>query len=304
MVEHYGLFFTAEHVQQAGRDRDREPLKAAWSFLNGQEQGGALSALQWDALRYRLNDDSAAAEQAVKRLPDLGFDDTGAPFDRMAIMLAQAQAFEMLRDFPAFDQPEQAYWLDAFAARLADVNGAVDRLAPVERIWLGTLNIAGGIVLEREDWFEAGADRYRQTISEAVRPEGYLPDAVDGKDGGSLFRQLAAVKALVLSAEMAAHVGVDLWDFAARGVSVMTACAYLFFYYYYPEKWRWDTLAESEPSRLFREHGGFLEMVNRRARPKDLKLMLDELRPIHDVTGGGLTTLTHGLPSRRGLFGS
>jgi hypothetical protein len=54
---------------------------------------------------------------------------------------------------------------------------------------------------------------------------------------------------------------------------------------------------------LYREHGAFLEMVNRRARPRTIQTLLDELRPCFNATGGGLTTLTHALPARRGLFG-
>lgn len=303
MIEHCGLVFTGEHVRQAREGREREPLKTAWAFLLEQDQTGGLSAAQWNALRYRFNDDFAAGERAVRMLLDLGLSVTGEPFDRLSAMLALAQTFEMLRDHPAFEQTTLAAWLETFAARVADFNQGAAALSPLETLWLGTLNIAAGLVLEREDWFKTGTDTYRQTIRDEVRPEGFLPQAVEGKDGGSLLRQLLSVKALVLSAEMADHAGVDLWDYASRGVSVMTACAYLFFYYYYPEKWRWDTLAESEAARLFRDHGGFLEMVNRRARPKDLKLMLDQLRPIYDVTGGGLTTLTHGVPARRGLFG-
>ncbi|MBI5666964.1 MAG: alginate lyase family protein [Chloroflexi bacterium] len=302
MVEHCGLTFTGEHIRQARAERDREPFRSAWAFLLEQEQTGALSAAQWNALRYRFDDDTAVGERAVRMLLDLGVGYNGEVLDQLTTLLALAQTFEMLRDHPAFDQPAPTAWLESLAVTVSDFHHAADRLSPLEQLWLGTLNIAAGVVLEREDWFEAGADIYRQTIHDDVRPEGFLPQAVDGRDGGSLFRQLLSVKALVLSAEIAAHAGADLWGYAIRGVSVMTACAYLFFYYYYPEKWRWDTLVEGEAPRLFREHGGFLELVNRRARPRDARLMLDELRPIYDVTGGGLTTLTHGVPTRRGLF--
>lgn len=297
---HCGLYFTDEHIQQARQAREREPVKTAWAFLLEQEQTGALSGAQWNALRYRFNDDLAAGEQAVHTLLDLHIVGAGGSlFDS----LAQAQTFEMLRDHPAFEQGDQTRWLEAFAGQVMAFNGADQAMAYPETLWLGTLNTAAGIMLERADWLEAGAEVFRQTVRNDIRPEGYLPPAIEGQDGGSLYRQLVSVKALVLTAEMAQHVGLDLWNYASRGVSVLTACAYLFFYYYYPEKWRWDTLSEPETRHLFREHGGFLEMVNRQARPKDVKLLLDDLRPIYDMSGGGLTTLSHGLPARRGLFG-
>jgi hypothetical protein len=43
-------------------------------------------------------------------------------------------------------------------------------------------------------------------------------------------------------------------------------------------------------------------MLNRRFSSKLTRPILDDLRPIYDVSGGGLTTLTHALP-KRGLFG-
>ena len=55
---------------------------------------------------------------------------------------------------------------------------------------------------------------------------------------------------------------------------------------------------------LFRRYGGYLEILNRRTGFKDLKPLLEDLRPIYDPRGGGLTTLSHGVPvKKRGLFG-
>lgn len=301
---HRGLYFTTEHIQQTRKNRQREPLQSAWALLLEQEPAEALAAVQWDALRWQFNEDMAAGERAQAGLRGLDIHQPGpTPLDTLAALLTLAQTFEMLRDHPAWPAAARADWLAAFAARVADLNRWAGELAFVETLWLGALNTAAGIVLEQDEWLMAGAALYRRTIDEAVRPEGYLPDAVEGSDGGSLRRQLLAVAALVLTAEMAGHVGIELWGYAARGVSVRTACAYLVFYYYYPEKWRWDTLAEDQAAPVFRQHGGFLEMLNRQARPRDLKLLLDDLRPIYDLAGGGLTTLSHGWPAPRGLFG-
>jgi hypothetical protein len=301
---HCGLFFTDEHIQQARQMREREPFKTAWTFLLQQEQTGALASAQSNALRYRFNDDLIAGKQAVRALLDL--DTSGkanSAFASLASLLTLAQIYEMLRDHSAFQKGERERWLDDFAAQVTNWNDSRAVMTYSETLWLGALNTAAGIVPERADWLETGAEIYRRTVQDDIRPEGYLPNAVEGKDGRSLYRQLLSVKALVLIAEMASHVGLDLWNYASRGVSVMTACAYLLFYYYYPEKWRWEPISEPDTRRLFREHGGFLEMVNRQARPKDAKLMLDDLRPIYDMSGGGLTTLSHGVPARRGLLG-
>jgi hypothetical protein len=165
------------------------------------------------------------------------------------------------------------------------------------------LNLAAGIVLEDAARLTAGSAIYRDIIDHEVRPEGYLSAAVNQSGGGSFWRQLMAVNGLVLMAEAASHIGLDLWGYTSRGISVITAASYAIYYYYYPDQWRWDTLSETDTSALFKAHGGWLEIINRHARPKDAKLLLDDLRPIHDLSGGGLTTLSHALPARRGLFG-
>jgi hypothetical protein len=188
-------------------------------------------------------------------------------------------------------------------------------LSEPEALLRAALNMAAGIVLEREPIFEAGAQVYRQTIDHSVRPEGFIPRAVQVAEGQGLAHQLLSVAALVLMAEMAQHVGVDLWRYSNRGVSVLTAATYPLYYYFYPEKWPWGTEAEIREGHtaleqeyatgLFRQHGGFLEMLNGRYdKPlRAIRLILKDIRPVVDVYGGGLTTLTHGLPERSGLFG-
>ena len=159
-------------------------------------------------------------------------------------------------------------------------------------------------MLDANDRFEAGCEVFRHTI-EQVRPEGYLPAAVEGEDEASFHRQFFVVAALVCMAEAAGHAGVDLWNYNYRGISVITAAAYITYYYYYPTQWRWATIAEEPAKALFKDAGSFLEMVNRHARPHDLKLLLEEQRPLFNSALGGLTTLTHAQAAkeRRGLFG-
>ncbi|HEX2908849.1 MAG TPA: alginate lyase family protein [Phototrophicaceae bacterium] len=301
--QHCGLYFTEEQIQAAHANRDREPLQQAWAVLLQSEPTGWLAAIQWDGLRYRLNEDLAAGERAVQALTMVDFTfPAAATFDKLARLLALAQSYELVRSHPAFGPEAQLRWQQEFAVGVKALNAVRDELAYVDRLWLAALKIAGAIVLERDDWFDQGAECYRQIVRDDIRPEGYLPPAVSGGDAGSLSRQLLAVAALALAAEMAAHVGVDLWGYMSRGVSLNTACTYLVFYYYYPEKWRWGQITEAEASLLFQQHGGFLEMVYRRTGAKDMRLLLDNLRPIYDLVGGGLTTLTHSVPTRRRLF--
>ncbi len=301
---HFGLFFGPEHVRAARRDHDRSPLREAWARLQEPAPAGALAAAHWDGLRWRFSDDLDAGERAVQALQQgAGWEDAPASsFEQCGRALALAQTFEMVRDHPAFPASASAAWLEQFADYVAALS-ATPPASLVEQIGLGAVAAAAGVVLERSDLLEAGADIFRRTVRDEVRPEGYLPALVEAGDGRGMERQLQAVAALTLTAEAAAQAGLDLWGYSARGVSLVTAGAYLIYYYYYPEAWRWDAGQTPDAPGLFRRWGGFLEMLNRRARPRDIRLLLDELRPIYQLDGGGLTTLTHGVSARRGWFG-
>ena len=64
--QHFGLYFTPEHVQNAHKNSEREPFPAAWAYLRESDiQPGTLAAVQWNGLRYRFDDDQKAGEQAV-----------------------------------------------------------------------------------------------------------------------------------------------------------------------------------------------------------------------------------------------
>jgi hypothetical protein len=84
---------------------------------------------------------------------------------------------------------------------------------------------------------------------------------------------------------------------------------YPLYYYFYPEKWQWNgtnpnTLDQPEVERLFRLHGSFLELLNHHiGQPtRAIDLILKELRPVVDIWGGGIPSLSHGVAIRRGLF--
>src|SRR5215213_6702115 len=102
--QHYGLYFTAEHVQAARAGRDHEPLVAAWQMLHERQQGGIESA-QWSALRYRFEDDQLAGKEACDCLMDdcrNELDPDKTYIETVENMLVAAHAFEMVRDQPDF----------------------------------------------------------------------------------------------------------------------------------------------------------------------------------------------------------
>ncbi|MCA0456523.1 MAG: alginate lyase family protein [Chloroflexi bacterium] len=297
--QHFGLYFTADHLHTAQKYADREPFQTAWAYLNA-----APDDLVINGLRYRLSENQAAGEQTARTLLSgygLDLNAYTSYFDALAAAVTLAHAAELVRDHSAFDFN---IWATGYTALADSLQQPPEGSTIVEQVWLGFVNLVSGIVLEAEDRFEAGCETFRQTIAQ-IRPEGYLAAAVDGGDEASFQRQYWVVAALVCMAEAAAHAGVDLWGYNYRGISVTTAAAYVTYYYYYPTQWRWATIPEEPTKALFKTFGSFLEIVYHRARPHDLKLLLDEQRPLYNAALGGLTTLTHAHPAkeRRGLFG-
>ena len=303
---HCGLFFSPEHIQLAQRERNQEPFLSAWLFLRDREQSGAAEA-QWCGLRYRFSDDHNAGESAVATLEKYT-DDTHSKantfLEAVFETLTLAQSYEMVREHPAWTPDSRQSWLEFFSRRLSTLDHSPDKDTQVELLWTALLNLAGGVIFENETLIQNSAEVFQRTVTDDIRPQGHIPKAVDGKDGGGLYRQILAASALVLMAEAAAQIGIDLWGFSVRSVSVSTAAMYPIYYFYTPEKWPWDKDIDlHEAQNLFRQYGGYLEMLYRRTRHKDLKPLLEDLRPVYDPCAGGLTTLTHGaVEKRRGLF--
>ena len=320
--QHCGLFFTVEHIQRARDKRETEPYLTAWNLLNQRRQLDLIQLAQSNGLLYRFSDDTDSGQRAVAILQedDLTARHKAGDLDVIASVLTQAQCFEMVRDHPAFTR--QADWLDTFTRTIKTLNQPWDERPYVAALWLNALNLAAAIVLEDEGLFAEAVDTFQETIRHDVHPEGYIRKATSGERGTSLHRMLLAAQALILTAEAATHAGENLWAFNERGVSALTPTPYLLYYYYYPEKWRWDAELKDEEvpeegqslldpaaaQALYRQHAGLWEMAQHQSPSQDRQNLLNELRPIDDLWGGGLVTLTHGTveyqPRRRfRLFG-
>lgn len=301
-MQHFGLYFTAEHADNARKNASIEPFFTGWTRLREFHPLDLLTLAQLNGLRYRLENSDQAGVRAIELLPQIKLEPPQA-INAIASTVTLAQCVEMVRDHPQFDPAI----LDTFAARVEQLL-QTPLTAHYEQVWLNLLTLVAGIVLERDDLFAHAVGFYQETIRNEVHPEGYIVPDVQTKDTTSaLYRMLLSSQALILTAEAAIHAGENLWAFEHRSVSAMTPTPYLLYYYYYPEKWRWDAGLQSEDVKaLYRQHAGLWDIAQRRAPSRDRKILLDELRPIYDTWGGGLTTLTHGgevAPKRRGLFG-
>ncbi len=307
--QHFGLFCTAKHLDNARKQRDRAPLQSAWQRLEQEAATLSLHGTLRNGLLWRLDDDTAAAQRGVEGLlhcTQILQSDPKTDFEALATLTTLAQSFELLRTAPACSDQQQ--WQNWFAAEVHSQQ--THERAHVEQLWLAALQVAAGVVLEDAALFDMGTTVYRETIERYVHPEGYIKPAVeDRKDRQGLQRLLWSVKALVLIAEAAGHAGENLWAFEQRGVGLLTAALYPLAYYFYPEKWQWDgedtaPYTQEEVQQLFRQHGAGYELLHYRyPDQRAIRLFLDAERPLFDLYGGGYTTLTHAVVKKRGLFG-
>ena len=283
-----GLFHTEADLQLARSNRQREPIRGALARLE-KPDADPLIAAHLSALRGQLHDDLEAGAQAADAINQTSLF-TSDDLDGMKRALGWLTVAAMLRHHPAW----QPAWRTETAAGLKRLSEGDDRL---RQLWLGALTLAAGILRENADDIERGAATYRQTVDQWIHPEGYLKGIADLADApGRYEAQVSGVCALVLLAEMAGRAALDLWNYDSRAVSVITAVTYTHYYYFFPEKWRWEAgLSRERTAEVMRREGAFMELVNRRAPPQGIEHFLAEQRPLFCVWGGGLTTLTHSL---------
>ncbi len=298
-----GLFHSAEHLALARDNREREPVASALRLLE-KRADEPLKAAYLAALRYQFLADRPAAEIALELL---GKADAPAGAivgqARCKALLAWLSVAALLRQHAAW-RALQTELMPAYVAAVASLTEPHD---PLEELWQGALRLGTGIVFEHESSARMGAEAYRKAVDHVIHPEGFLKGIVD-VDGSqqtseqTYAKQVSGACALTLMAEMAPQAGLDLWSYDNRGVTPVTATTYLLYYYYYPENWRWsENLSAQDTAAAMANEGAFIEMVNRRHPLRGVEQLLAELRPMFCASGGGLSTLTHGLapPKKR-----
>lgn len=324
---HLGLYFNQEQLTNARNKRDQnEALQAAWQWLlakpgdllrEDKPQDGddapvevrkpqlkGIYAAMNDALRYRIAEDETAGTSVVTLLTSgAGLRDSDTLLNTLMQAIATAHLHELVCDHPAFATGRDE-WLAHFASfsqTLIDAHAS----EALDRYWQMLLRVVSGIVLEDDAAVQAGAAHFRKLIDEHVRPDGFIKSMTTAEDGANFQRHVLATAALVLTAEAATQSGVDLWSYESRDVGINTAVTYLVYYYFYPEKWRWDEnheLTQDDTRKLFAQYGAWLEIATSRANPRGVELLLEEQRPLFSPYAGGLTTITHSVTVKRRRF--
>ena len=284
-----GLFHSEADLQLARENLAREPIRGALARL-GEAQADRLAQAYLWALRGQLDKETEFGHRAADALNKADLAGEGGDVEGIKRALAWLSVMAMLRDHAAWE----ASWRNAIFPMLARFEPSADKL---RELWLGALALAAGVLLDSADEIERGAAVYRAAVEQVIHPEGYLKGIADIADAPARYEaQVSGCCALAVMAEMAGNVGLDLWSFESRAVGIFTAATYTHFYYFFPEKWRWEeelTLARTQA--VMRREGAFMELVNRRNPPQGIEQFLAEQRPLFCAWGGGLTTLTHGL---------
>ena len=297
---HTGLFLPTSFLESSRAARESRPVISAWAVLEDAPPENILGQILWLVYRWRALDDTSAGQKALMLLHSL---DDATIFDGTTIvegdgagdgprLVGLAHVVEMLRSHPAATPA-----LIQLFRHWVDTANLVTPVIP-SAFWRVTVNLAAGIVLDDETLFNEAVGQFQEGIAQ-LHPEGYIREAVEPKDIQTFARQFSIACALALAAEIGTNAGVDLWAYQNRGVSAKTASAYVLFYLYYPEKWRWsapDTLTLDMMTSLIKQQAAFMEIVHARSPLRSVDILLQQNRPLSSFTAGGMTTLLYGAP--------
>ncbi len=289
------LLFAASDLQLARDNHDREPIRSALPRLDSQPED-TLALAQLQALRFLFYDDADSGRLALEllRAHDFG---AGKVEGLAAIKrrFGWLQVMSQLRGHPDWHDSAEGYRAAIAAAPQQLEDSAAGDL--LRALWLAVVALAAGILLEDDASFQSAVSFYRRVVDQHIHPEGFFKGMVDVDGARKTYQaQFAATGALALMSEMARQAGEDLWSYNNRAVSANTAATYTFYYYFFPESWRWEAgLTREQTLAIMRREGAYFEMVNRRSPLRGADELFAEQRPLFSAAAGGLTTLTHGL---------
>lgn len=124
---------------------------------------------------------------------------------------------------------EEQVTIEAWMKRLIDRTGNNQRMRDwsVDNkgyLW-GSAAMAYGIVTQDQSYIRSGTRSY-QTAIRNIRSDGSLPND-SGRGGSAVHYTNKAIASLVLTAELAAGAGIDLYGFEAGGRSIHSAIRFL-----------------------------------------------------------------------------
>lgn len=295
------LTFNKQHILATQAKDDSEHIASAFDFLTQTQDENPLVSAYKLGLRHRFMNDTGSGERAIDLIKEANPNHADSYLQAIRQTLAWLNVIEMVNELPAWADIKSTWYRDTLPPILDDLNHPPDSATLLDKFWLGALNIGAGIVLDDESIFAVGQATYEDAVANHIHPEGYLKGLVDEEEATNTFyKQVSGTAALTLMAEMAEHAEVDLWSLNNRGVTTITAGAYTVYYFYYPEKWKWeDGLKAETVEAIMKDEGAFIEIIHRRNPLRAIEQLFEDLRPMFSVYAGGLTTLTHGTSAPR-----
>ncbi len=296
LMNHFGLFFSQDQLTQAVAQREKSHLKPAFDFL----ENAPANDLFLNTLQALIVPDLQRGENFLARWQNSV---TSEPKDgvnaELGELISLLQLFEMLRVEQSLEMAQVSMLMSPLVERVERVSTHVGDDF-VQNLRLQLVYFLLGIVLEDETAIQKGIERYQQAIDDDIHPQGYIREAVGLKSKNSFLRNLQSVEALVLMAEAGAQIGLPLWEYSKRGLTLLSATLFPIYYFYTTARWKWDEgLSPEFVQEAFRSYGGYLEIVNQRIVHRDFQTLLADLRPIYVPYGGGFTSLTHGAVLKR-----
>lgn len=308
---HNGLLFDPALIQSVQENKKTEPIAAAIDFMLTATPDSPLATAQLAGLRYQFLGDEQAGQLVLDTLQHESIIDGKSSYlETLQHTLAWLSVVESVRLHPAWGESHNNI-LEVIHNLVSNLGSLPEaEMTLLDKFWLCALNIGAAVVYENEKLLHQGRKIYQAAVDHHIHPEGYLKGLIDVEDVTDTYQmQVSGTCALVLAAEMAERAGVDLWSIENRGITPITATTYLMYYYYYPDKWKWETDLTSEATEaIIKSRGAFIEIVNRRSPIRGIDIMLEDQRPLFSTYYGGLATLTHGTlappkKKRWGLFG-
>lgn len=141
-------------------------------------------------------------------------------------MLPAAVAYGEHRDaFSAAEQAEIEGWMKRVVDRGGSNSWMREWRLDNKKYLYGALSMAFGIAADQPSYINRGADIYRTAIR-GLRPDGSLPGD-SGRGGSAIHYTNAAIASLIVTAEMAAGRGIDLYGYRPGGRSIHSAIDFL-----------------------------------------------------------------------------
>jgi hypothetical protein len=258
----------------------------------------SAAAMLWSANAYLISRETKYALKVVE-IADawtgslMLINSQQATYEAHWYLQTMAVAAEMINQFRGWNHSKRQAFIDWQVERANYLirAGTSDNN---HSYWLACQAMVVGTLAENGELFDYAVRVFKGAIEHDIALDGHMPkETARGSFG--IHYQNFAIEPLTFLAEMARRQGVNLYSYQSGKVSLKLAIDYFFKYYERPREWPWDSTKQVVSG--IPQHFGWLEFAYYEWHSPTYLKWLQRDRPIFDRWCGGVTTLTHGLPS-------